>query len=67
MTVRQIWILAAAVLAVVGVTVVLVVALTGGSEAGTHRMSDGQMMNGGAGSTHAMPDGTQMHGMDMSR
>ena len=65
-SVRSIWILVAAAIAVAAITVVLAVSLTGGSEAGTHEMRDGSTMRDST-SSHTMPDGTTMPGMEMDR
>ena len=65
MTIRQIWGLVAGAAAVIAITVVLVLALTGGSDA-SHRMPGGQMMDGQTHSMHSMPSGQRMDGSSHS-
>lgn len=66
MTKRSLTLLLAAVAAVAVVTVLLVSSLGGSSDAATHRMPDGSMMNGKQ-MQHTMSDGSHMPGMDMSK
>ena len=61
MTIRQIWGLVAGAAAVIAITVVLVLVLTGGSDA-SHMMPGGKMMDGQTQSMHSMPSGSMMDG-----